>query len=194
LFFSTLQVTFPQALSFRGQVADFMMVFVILTGYLFGTLDGAVVGLITGVLRDVLASGPVIFLVSGKDGDMLSTPAIGVGMLLLLYIGIISSILFTKMFHRRLTLGFVQVLLITLAYKIAGHSMYFFIPLITNNDSQYLSFQSIMLDSVLPQLAINLIVSVPMIILLKIAGPYRKGFVRPTDFMNRTAEELWQIR
>ena len=171
-----------------------MMVFVILTGYLFGTLDGAVIGLIMGVMRDVLASGPVIFLVSGENGDMLSTPALGVGMLLLLYIGIFSSVFFTKMFHRRLTLGFVQVLLITLIYKIVGHSIYYFIPLITNNDSDYLSFLSIMLDSILPQMAINLIISVPMIILLKFAGPYRKEYVRSSDFADKAAEELWQIR
>lgn len=177
LFFSTLQVTFPQSLSFHGQIADFMMVCVILTGYLFGPTDGAVIGLIMGVLRDVLAS-----------------PTLGIGMLLLMYVGLISSLLFTRIFHRKLTLGFVQVLIITLAYKIIGHTLYFLIPLIAKNDSEYLSLSSIVFDSILPQLAINLVISIPIILLLQYVGPYRKGFVRFSNDGGDSVEGIWQIR
>ena len=153
------------------------MVFVILTGYLFGTMDGAVIGLIMGFFRDMLAS-----------------PTLGIGMLLLLYIGILSSVLFKKRFHSRISLGFVQVIIITLAYKMIGHSLYYFIPLIMEHDNTYLSFSSIVFDSVLPQIAINLIISIPMVLLMQYLGPYRKGVTRSLDGNRTSSEELWQIR
>lgn len=177
LFFSTLQVTFPQVLSFRGQTADFMMVFVILTGYLFGTMDGAVIGFAMGFLRDMLAS-----------------TTLGIGMLILLYIGIISSLLFSKKFHSRAALGFVQVILITFVYKTLGHLLYYFVPLLTVGDHMYLSVSTIMIDSILPQTAINLAISFPMILLLSYLGPYRRGEKRIADEDRLASEEVWQIR
>jgi len=165
------------ALSFRGQVADFMMVFVILTGYLYGTTDGAVVGLIMGFLRDMLAS-----------------PTLGTGMLILLYAGIISSLLFSKRFHSRIALGFVQVFILTLAYKVIGHLLYYLVPLIMNHDNNYLPLSAIVLNSILPQILINLVISVPMILLLTYAGPYRKGVRRSLDDNRFSSEEVWQIR
>lgn len=177
LFFSTLQVTFPQTLSFRGQTADFMMVFVILTGYLFGTVDGAVVGLSMGFLRDMLAS-----------------TTLGIGMLILMYVGIFSSLLFLRKFHSRATLGFLQVILITFIYKAAGHFLYYFIPLLINGDHVYLSLNSILYDSILPQIAINLVISFPIILLLSYLGPYRKGEKRMAVEDKMASEEVWQIK
>lgn len=177
MFFSTLQVTFPQVLSFRGQTADFMMVFVILTGYLFGTIDGAVIGFSMGFLR-----------------DMLSSTTLGIGMLILLYVGIFSSLLFSRKFHSRATLGFVQVILITLVYKVMGHVLYYFVPLLTGGDHMYLSTSTIIFNSILPQIAINLAVSLPMILLLTYLGPYRRGEKRIADGDRAASEEVWRIR
>lgn len=177
LFFSTLQVTFPSVFSLRGQTADFMMVFVIITGYLFGSTDGAVIGLIVGFLRDMLASS-----------------TLGIGMMLLLYVGILSSILFSKQYHSRVALGFIQVLLITLAYKIIGHFLFFVVPLILEHDRSYLSLGTIVFDSILPQAAVNLLAAVPVILLLRFAGPYRKGYVRTSEDRRNTREDAWQIR
>ena len=177
LFFSTLQVTFPNVFSFRGQTADFMMVFVILTGYLFGPIDGAVIGLIVGFLRDMLAS-----------------TTLGIGMMLLLYIGILSSILFSKQYHNRAALGFIQVILITLAYKVIGHFLFFSIPLLLEHDRSYLSVGKIVFDSILPQIAVNLLAAVPIILLLRFAGPYRKGYVRASEDRLSPREDAWQIR
>lgn len=177
LFFSTLQVTFPQALSFRGQTADFMMVFVILTGYLFGTMDGAVIGFSMGFLRDMLAS-----------------TTLGIGMLIFLYIGIFSSLLFSKKFHSRATLGFVQVILITFVYKTAGHLLFYFIPLLTAGDHVYLPVSAVIFNSILPQMIINLAVSLPLILLLSYLGPYRRGEKRIADEDKMASEEVWRIR
>ena len=177
LFFSTLQVTFPGVFSFRGQTADFMMVFVIITGYLFGSTDGAVIGLIVGFLRDMLASS-----------------TLGTGMMLLLYVGILSSILFSRQYHSRVALGFIQVLLITLAYKIIGHILFFAVPLVLEHDRSYLSLGTIVLDSILPQALVNLLAAVPIILLLRFAGPYRKGYVRASEDRRNPREDAWQIR
>lgn len=170
-------MTFPQVLSFRGQTADFMLVFVILTGYLFGSVDGAVVGLCMGFLRDMLAS-----------------TTLGIGMLILLYSGIFSSLLFSKMFHSRATLGFVQVILITLIYKVGGHLYFYLLPLITSGDRSYLHMNAIIFDSILPQIAINLAVSIPIILLLHYLGPYQKGEKKMTDGERVSSEEVWRIR
>ena len=54
LLFSCFQVSFPNRLTLFGQVADLMLVYVILVGYFFGFADGAVVGIIVGFIRDYL--------------------------------------------------------------------------------------------------------------------------------------------
>lgn len=154
-----------------------MMVFVILTGYLFGTMDGAIIGFCMGFLRDMLAS-----------------TTLGIGMLIFLYVGIFSSFLFSKKFHSRATLGFIQVILITFIYKILGHLLYYFVPLLTAGDHMYLSVRTIMLDSVLPQIAINLAISVPLILLLTYLGPYRKGSKRKENEDRVASEEVWRIK
>lgn len=177
LFFSTLQVTFPGVFSLRGQTADFMMVFVIIAGYLFGSTDGAVIGLIVGFLRDMLAS-----------------PTLGIGMMLLFYVGILSSLLFSKQYHNRVALGFIQVLLITLVYKIIGHFMLYAIPFVLEHDRSYLSLGTIVFDSILPQAAVNLLAAIPIILLLRFAGPYRKGYVRASEDRRGPLEDAWQIR
>ena len=154
-----------------------MMVFVILTGYLFGTEDGAVIGFAMGFLRDMLAS-----------------PTLGVGMLILLYVGIFSSLLFSRKFHSRATLGFIQVIFITIVYKAIGHMLYYFVPYLTGGDHMYLSVSTIILNSILPQTAINLAISFPMILLLSYLGPYRRGEKRIADEDRIASEEVWQIR
>lgn len=154
-----------------------MMVFVILTGYLYGTVDGAIVGFCVGFLR-----------------DMLSSTTLGVGMLILMYIGIFSSLLFLRKFHSRVTLGFLQVILFTFIYKIAGHLLYYFVPLLTSGDHLYLSLNAIMNDSILPQIAINLVISFPIILLLSYLGPYRRGEKRMAVEDKMASEEVWQIK
>ncbi len=175
MFFSALQVSFPQQLSFRGQTADFMLVIVILSGYFFKTFDGAVVGLTVGLIRDVM-----------------SGMTLGVGALVFMFIGIVSSFFFSKAFHSRVTLAFLQVALITLSYKIIGHLIFYFVPLFLRHDTSYLPIQTIVFDSILPQLLINLLIAVPLILLLKYLGPYRIGYSIPVKGEDVSTEELWR--
>lgn len=174
IFFSALQVSFPQQLSFRGQTADFMLVIVILSGYFFKTFDGAIVGLVVGLIRDVM-----------------SGMTLGVGALIFMFIGIVSSLFFSKAFHSRATLALLQVALITLTYKTIGHMIFFFVPFFLLHDSSYLSINTIIFDSVLPQIAINLLIAIPLILLLKYLGPYKIGFSMPVKGDIISTEELW---
>jgi rod shape-determining protein MreD len=175
IFFTTLQVSFPDNFSLRNQTADFMLVLVVLSGYFFKTIDGAVVGLTVGLIRDVLAG-----------------MTLGVGALLFFFIGILSSVFFSKAFHSRASLAILQIALMTLGYKIIGHLWFYFMPILERHDTTYLSFQNVVFDSILPQLGVNLLIAIPMIFLIKYVGPYRVGYVKPEESARITTEGLWR--
>lgn len=184
---SSIQVTFPDFFTFRGQVADLMLVFVVMTGYFFGAFDGAVVGLMVGFIRDYFA-GPSL-----GGGDNIPGATLGIGMLVFMYIGIFSAIFFTKTFHHRLLLGFVQILFFTIIYKSGGHIMSFLVQIVTGRGVEYLSVSHIMLSSVLPQIAVNLVAAIPVIFLIRYLGPYKKGVNKLLiEEMDRSGE-AWQI-
>ncbi len=184
---SSIQVTFPDFFTFRGQVADLMLVFVVMTGYFFGSFDGAVVGLCVGFIRDYFA-GPSL-----GGGENSQGATLGIGMLVFMYIGILSAVFFTKVFHRRLFLGFAQIAIFTTIYKISGHIMSFVAQILSGRGFEYFSFGQILLDSILPQLAINLIAAIPVIFLIRYLGPYKKGVNKLLiEEMDRTGE-AWQI-
>lgn len=184
---SSVQVTFPEFFTFHGQVADLMLVFVVMTGYFYGHIDGAVIGLMVGFIRDYFA-GPSL----GGSGNIPGA-TLGIGMLVFMYIGILAAIFFTKTFHRRLLLGFVQIFIFTIIYKVGGHIMSFLVQIITGRGVEYLSFSHIMLDSILPQIAVNLVAAIPVILLVRYMGPYKKGVNKLLiEEMDRSGE-AWQI-
>jgi len=185
--FSSVQVSFSGFFSLGGQVADFMLVFVIFTGYLYGAKDAAVVGIITGLLRDYFA-GPSFEVAQNRQSAV-----IGLGMLMLLYAGVLSSVLFAKTFHRKLQLGFVQVIIITVLYKIIGHIVTFATQIFTGNGSQYLSLYEILSGSIIPQMLVNLIAAVPVILLVKYFGPYKNGINLELIADADESEGIWQI-
>lgn len=185
--FCSVQVSFSGFFSLGGQVADFMLVFVIITGYLYGAKDAAIVGIITGLLRDYFA-GPSFEVSQDRHSALL-----GLGMLILFYAGVLSSVLFAKTFHRKIQLGFVQVMIITVAYKIFGHIATFVTQIFTGNGSQYLTVYEIILGSIIPQMLANLIAAVPVIILVRYFGPYKNGINLKLIAEADEAEGIWQI-
>ncbi len=186
--FSSVQVSFSDFLSMNGQIADLMLVFVVITGYLFGAKDVVVVGLATGFLRDYF-SGPAYEGAADRPRALL-----GVGMLLLLYAGVLSAVLFSKAFHRRLPLGFVQIIIITMIYKIFGHFTALMLQIISGKGSDYLSFTEIMTGSIFPQLVVNLLAAIPIILLLRYWGPYNRGVNPQLIDESSTVEGIWQTR
>ncbi len=164
-----LQVTFSQVFMLFGRTADLMLVFVVLSGYLFGTLDGVVVGLLIGMLRDYF-SGPVTTSLSNEPVAVL-----GIGMLAFMYVGLLSSLIFRRRFRRKYFLGVLQVVLLSLIYYPMGHFFSWLSLTVSGNLTTYHSFRYIMLSSLLPQILVNVIAAVPILLLLRFAGPYPKG-------------------
>lgn len=184
--FCCIQVTFSRFFSLFGHTADLMLVFVVLTGYLFGTVDGMVVGAIVGVFRDYF-SGPVI---SGLDRQPVAP--LGIGLLVFFYIGMLSSLLFKRRFKRKYILGVLQVVILSLAYYSLGHLVSWLYLSISGNLTSYHSFRYIALKSVLPQIFVNVLASIPILLILRFIGPYAKG-VRSGLVDGYTLEEhTWQ--
>ncbi len=167
--FCCLQVTFPHVFRLLGRTCDLMLVFVVLSGYLFGTVDGIVVGLFVGMLRDYF-SGPVI---SGMNDSPVAV--LGVGLLAFLYVGILSSILFRTRFRRKYNLGLVQVAVVSAAYYSLGHIVSWFYLKMSRNIPSYHSLRYILFSSIFPQILVNIIAAVPILLLLRFAGPYKMG-------------------
>ncbi|MBP5493120.1 MAG: hypothetical protein J6Y08_09765 [Clostridiales bacterium] len=164
-----VQVTFSRSLHFFGKTPDLMLIFVVLAGYLFGTKDGIAAGVVVGIFRDYF-SGPVI---SGIDKEPVAV--LGIGLLAFFYVGLLSSVLFRKKFRRKFSLGILQVGMISLMYYSAGHVISWLYLTLSGNLTEYYSLRYIILDSILPQVVINLIFAVPLLLLLRFAGPYKKG-------------------
>ncbi|HHT76754.1 MAG TPA: hypothetical protein GXZ67_02520 [Clostridiaceae bacterium] len=182
-----MQVSFSMPAPFDGYTPDFMLLLVVISGYLFGTFDGAVVGLFVGLMRDYYA-GPAWTFSTERPSAL-----IGVGMLVFFYLGILASLIFAKAFHRRLSMAFVQVLLFTFIYKIIGHISVFFVGVVSTGSPAYLTFSQIVLQSILPQILLNIIAAVPIVLCLKYLGPYKSGINRMLPDVGEGKGRQWQI-
>ena len=166
LLLSSLQVSYPGRFGFGGQTADITFVFVVLTGYFFGFKDGVIVGFITGLVRDCLAPIAVV----GIDGTVRVTA--GIGMLVMFLAGAVGSSFFTKRMHRNVPFAFVSIAFTTLLYKISGHFMAYSWSFIAPAAGSYnLGMYEIIVRSCLLQTLLNLIAGIPILLLLRFAGP-----------------------
>lgn len=188
LLLSSLQVSYPYSFGFGGQIADFTFVFVVLTGYFYGFKDAAVVGLLMGLVRDCLAPIAII----GIDGTL--HVSAGIGMLVMFLAGAVGSSFFTKRMHRNIPFAFVSVAFTTLLYKISGHflaySWTFIAPAAGNYD---LGVYEIVVRSCLLQTLLNLIATIPILLLLRFAGPVSINETRSTsdDVIMTSGDNSW---
>ena len=185
LLFTSFQVSFPNAISFRGQVADLTFVFVVLTGYYYGFLDGAVVGLITGMIRDCFAS-PIVM---GIDGRV--QLATGIGMLVLFLAGSYGSSFFKHRLHRNFSFALLAVLSATVIYKVVGHLIVFLWIKLQDGAVYTLTLGRILTDSLLPQLLLNVIAALPVILLLRFLGPTGRHKDDSDDVIKAYGEDSW---
>ena len=169
LLFSTVQVTFPGILTFYGIRADLLFVLVVLVSYMFGFYDGIVFGALAGIIRDYFSAPSITTL----DGTV--TTALGIGLFLMVAASAYGSSFFTVRIERNFLLAFLSVVTATLLYKIVGHFLIFLwsnlVPGLTYN----MGLSQIITRSVLPQTVLNLIAAVPIYLLLRFLGPYKKG-------------------
>ena len=188
LLLSSLQVSYPHKLGFAGLTADLAFVFVVLTGYFNGFVDGAVVGFITGIVRDCLAPIAIV----GIDGTVHVTA--GIGMLVLFLAGALSSSFFTKRMHRNIPFAFVSIAFCTLVYKIAGHfTAYSWTFIVPNAGSYDLGFYEIAVRSCLAQTVLNLLAGIPLLLLMRFAGPVALSEQRKTadDVIKSNEDTSW---
>lgn len=172
-----VQTTWPAGLTIMGTIPDLLLVLAILSGYLFGRRDGLVIGLAAGFIRDALA---------GRS--------MGLGMLLLMYAGLLASVTFRKLFRRNIPLGLVLIILTTVLYHMLITLMTFIMPVIP--DVAY--SLPVLLEhmwKILPGSVLgNVLAGIPMILLLYFAGPYRRGSRNVNDEQTIAGESLWQTK
>ena len=167
LLIPAIQVTLSPVLSLRGQPADIMLVFVVLTGFLYGFTDGVVVGLLMGFMRDLLA-GTIIL---GSGGQV--SISFGIGMLVLFLGGIFGAVFFEGRTNRNFLLGFFAVVSFTLLYKIFGIGIIYLWENLMTDVSQHMNIRNIIVDSILTTLLINAVCAIPVFFLLRYVGPVR---------------------
>jgi len=183
---SSLQVSFPDKLGFAGQNADLMFVFVILSGYFNGFWDGAVVGFVAGLVRDVFSPPAIV----GLDGEVRVTAFIGA--LTLFAAGIAGSAFFTKRMHRNVPFSIVAVLFVTTCYKVLGFILILGWSSLTDAKGGLYSPLTALIYSLLPQLLLNAIAAIPLILLLRFLGPvsFRGGSHRD-EIVEKQGEGSW---
>lgn len=186
LLLSSLQVSFPDTFSFLGQTADLMFVFVVLSGYFNGFWDGAVVGFICGMVRDVFSPPAVV----GLDGDVRVTAFIGV--FTLFAAGIIGASFFTRRMHRNVPFSIVAVIFVTACYKVAGYLLILGWSTLADTRSGIYTLSTALIYSFLPQILLNTIASIPLILLLRFLGPVSfRGRSKKDEVIEKQGEGSW---
>ena len=183
---SSIQVSFPDAFSFAGQTADMVFVFVVLSGYFNGFWDGAVVGLICGIVRDAFSPPAVV----GLDGDVRVTAFIGA--FTLFAAGITGASFFTRRMHRNIPFSIVSVMFATFCYKTAGYLLIYGWSTLSGTGSGLYSPLTALVYSFLPQLLLNTVASIPLIVLLRFLGPVSfKGNAGKDEVIEQEGDGTW---
>lgn len=186
ILFTCLQVTYPDLFTYFGQTGDLMLIFVVFVSYFFGFWDGFTVALIVGVLRDYFSS-PSYISVNGE-----STSSFGIGMLTMLVISVISSSIFSRRVNRKVTFSFLTLLIVSFLYKIVGHIVNFVYIRFFTDLNYGLDMYDIVISSILPSVFLNMVFSIPVLLLVRFLGPYSKG-INPKliDEYSVEGDELW---
>ncbi len=171
-----LQVTLPDSLALWGSRPDLTLVLAVLSGYFFGSVDGFAVGLGAGLMRDLLA---------GRS--------LGLGMLLLLYLGLGSAFLFKRLFRRNVFFALIQVTLMTALYQLALLLTALILPFLEESHLPAALLARRLLQALPGQLIVNVLAAVPLIIFLVLAGPYRRNKTERPSALVLAGDGLWHV-
>jgi len=176
LAFSLLQGTWPESLSVRGQKPDLTLILAVLSGYLFGSADGFAIGLSAGLMRDLLA-GRVL----------------GLGMLILMYLGLIASFLLQRFFRRSLFFSMLQVAFFTAVYQFLIALITVLVPFTADAPPRLSDLLYHLLWPLPGQVLVNLIAGILMAFLLIWLGPYKRGGQDSEGKEIITRDSIWRI-
>ena len=183
---SSLQVSFPDKISFLGQTADLVFVFVVLSGYFNGFWDGAVVGFVSGMVRDVFSPPAVV----GLDGEVRVTAFVGV--FTLFAAGIIGASFFTRRMHRNIPFSIVSVIFVTVCYKVVGYILIYGWSSLAGVESSLYEPLTAFVYSFLPQILLNTLAAIPLIVLLRFLGPVSfRDTRKDDDIVEKQGESTW---
>ena len=173
--FSLIQVSWPRGWLLFGSRPDLMLVLCVLSGFLFGIEDGIVIGLLTGYMRDVL-TGRVL----------------GMGMLLMMYAGICGAMLFRRRFRRQMFFALILVGLVTVFYVCIIFGLNKFFPMLRDITPQVRPLFLQSLKSGTGSLILNMVASIPILLLLHHFGPYPKSWMDGEDSEMLTGDQIWR--
>ena len=165
LLIPSIQVTLSSRLTLWGQTADIMLVFAVLTGFIYGFREGLIVGILMGLMRDVLAA-PVV---AGPGGTL--SVAFGIGMLVLFLAGAFGAVFFEGRTNRNLLLGILAVVCYTVIYKVSGNVISSLWSSIISGTGGARGILAIIRTSILPSVLMNAAASVVIFMLLNFLGP-----------------------
>ena len=165
LLIPSIQVTLSSRLTLWGQTADLMLVFAVLTGFVYGFREGLIAGILMGLMRDVLAA-PVI---AGPKGTL--SVAFGIGMLVLFLGGAFGAVFFEGRTNRNLLLGILAVSCYTVIYKVSGNVAGALWSSLISGTGGSRGIWTVIRTSVLPSVLMNAIAAVIIFILINFMGP-----------------------
>ncbi|NLO35088.1 MAG: hypothetical protein GX112_01885 [Clostridiaceae bacterium] len=173
---SLLQVTLPDSVAVLGATPDLTLILAVLCGYMFGSGDGFVIGLAAGFMRDLLAG-----------------QTLGLGMLLLMYAGIASSVLLHRFFRRNILFGLVLVAFFSAAYAAALLILTYLVPPLTDIVYPFGELLERLRLALPGQVLANLAAALPLIFLLVFLGPYRRSGRGDDPDDTIMGDSLWRV-
>lgn len=176
---SQLQVTLPDQILILGSRPDLTLVLVIACGYLFGRQDGVLAGLAAGFMRDLFA---------GRT--------LGLGMLIFMYIGLLAGTALRSRFRLNIFIGLLQVVWLTAVYELTVTVIVYLAPMLPDVVHDARTLFGLAAAALPTQLLANLAAALPLLLLLWLAGPYRRSGQLETDedSEKNQGDALWPIK
>lgn len=151
-----LQVTWPDTLAPGGVRPDLALVVTAFAGYFYRETDGAAIGLLSGFMLD-MQSGRIL----------------GLGMLLMVFAGLLPALLFRHMYQRPAWLAFTAVSASAVFFHAGTVLLSWGFPTLPDLGRNLYEIRPLILERILPAILTDAVISIPLAFLFRYAGPYR---------------------
>lgn len=172
ILFTAVQFSYPESLSINGVKPEILVVFCVLTGYMYGVNDAIVISLAAGYIKDSF---------SGR--------LMGMGILLCLFCGIVASYILKKNIGKNILVATTQNVIATIIYVSMVYISFFIAMNPAYSAGEYILW--VLGDRFFPLLLLNCIASVIIYLLMKYITPYGRDKdvlydkIKQTDFRGK---------